>query len=640
MNAAGTAFSYVTFLGGDGDDLGSGIAVDANSAAYVTGQTASDTFPTLFGAHRRTRAGSNDAFIVKLNTTGSSLLAATLFGGGGSDLPTDIVLVNSSLLAICGETTSNNLPAFNSSYRGARDGFLATLTTDGTAVGRVRYVGSDALDSISAMAVGGGYIWVTGITDGPLFSTLRPGGRDAFVARYTEDLATFGQAAYIGGSGDDQGHDIAVDSAENVVVVGTTRSSDFPVTAGVYQQVYFGPSAFVTKLNGLSLGTFRFSTYLFGPWTDTSVHVALDDLSNVYVGGSTFSTTFPVTADAYRNTYDCCGVDSFITVFTNNGAGLSYSSYFGGGDHDQIRALAKGPGGLYLTGFTESDDFPVTAGAPQATRGGVEDGFVAKLALPNKGTVRGIVWFDGDRDGNKDSVEILIEGITVFHDANGDGALTTGERRVTSRSDIGYIMSGLNWGTARICVVIPSGGSATTSRCRTVTVQAGATVTGINFGVYATVIGTFDLSPSAATAAHGERISYGVTWTVPEGRVWRDLKTVQVRFVDSASEETALWLRFEEASGTFSVFNTATGEFGPAFTPGRPNRLETRWATLYLDESAVIGSGPAGRVVTMRFDMSVKPPGAGRTYTIYLLSTDDFGNVQGWEPAGTLTVIQ
>ncbi|MFY9577907.1 MAG: right-handed parallel beta-helix repeat-containing protein [Gaiellaceae bacterium] len=150
-------------------------------------------------------------------------------------------------------------------------------------------------------------------------------------------------------------------------------------------------------------------------------------------------------------------------------------------------------------------------------------------------------------------------------------------------------------------------------------------------------LGTWALSPAEATTRVGERSTYNLTWTVPAPRGWRSLDTLQLRFFDD--EQTALWLRFQEvpgSPGTFSVVDPESGRPGPSFAPGRPNKLESNAATVYLSDTSV--DGPPGNRVTLQVTLGFKPKAAGHSYDVQVLATDDTGETQGFHRAGTIAV--
>ncbi len=155
-----------------------------------------------------------------------------------------------------------------------------------------------------------------------------------------------------------------------------------------------------------------------------------------------------------------------------------------------------------------------------------------------------------------------------------------------------------------------------------------------------TRVGTFELTPSEAivTVRKQARLGYVFTWTVPEGQVWRDLQTVDLRIGDEL--DPLLWVRFTEADGSLGLVDAATGEVAHSGSPGENNRLQTSEATVYLAKSLVQGSGPTGRSVTLILSLSFKPSAAGRAYPVEARAVDNTGNEHGFEPAGTLTVVK
>ena len=148
--------------------------------------------------------------------------------------------------------------------------------------------------------------------------------------------------------------------------------------------------------------------------------------------------------------------------------------------------------------------------------------------------------------------------------------------------------------------------------------------------------GTFDLTPTDATVAVGERLTYAFTWTVPDPLNWHDLQLLQLRISDD--DGSILWVKFDEASNTFSLFNEATGQFGSGGAPGSHHSLQTPQATLYLAETSVVASGQTGPSVTLNLSVSFKPQAAGHTFRVEVAASDDNGNADDFTQAGTLTV--
>jgi beta-propeller repeat-containing protein/HYR domain-containing protein len=180
-------------------------------------------------------------------------------------------------------------------------------------------------------------------------------------------------STYLGGSGFDEGFGIAVDAGGNAYVTGFTGSTNFPTTEGAFDTGFNGSfdDVFVTKLNPAGTALV-YSTFLGGNGFDEGYGIAVDTGGNAYVTGLTGSTNFPTTAGAFQTTLGG-GVDAFVTKLAPTGAALVYSTYLGGSGFDEARGIAAdASGNAYVTGQSNSNDFPTTAGAFQTTLGGVD----------------------------------------------------------------------------------------------------------------------------------------------------------------------------------------------------------------------------------------------------------------------------
>ena len=238
-----------------------------------------------------------------------------------------------------------------------------------------------------------GCAYVAGYTESNNFPTKNgyqltyAGGTwDAFVTKYSTDGLTVAYSSYLGGTLDDQGHGLAVDSSGCAYVTGYTRSTDFPTTDGAYDTTHNGgPDVFLTKLSADG-GTLSYSTYLGG--SDETTHgdnpldVAVDTSGYAYVTGRTFSGDFPVTTGAYQTTKNngTATPDVFISKFNETGSSLLYSTYVGGSDTDYGYGIAvDGSGYVFVGGWTDSTNFPTTVNAFQTANEGNADALVFKL---------------------------------------------------------------------------------------------------------------------------------------------------------------------------------------------------------------------------------------------------------------------
>jgi len=250
-----------------------------------------------------------EAFVTKLNATGSGLVYSTFVGGDGDDLGYGIALDSSGAAYLAGDTTSTNFPAISAmqgTFAGCRDGFLAKLNPSGSAFVFSTYLGGSGCDSAYAVAVdSAGESFLTGITGSTNFPTLTPfqstlgSLSDAFATKFNSN-GTLAYSTYLGGSGDDVGHGIAVDTSGSAYITGETTSANFPTAHAIQSSKGgFSSDAFVTKLNSLGSGLV-YSTYLGGDDVDVGRSIAVDSSGNAYVTGTTGSFDFPLIAGALK----------------------------------------------------------------------------------------------------------------------------------------------------------------------------------------------------------------------------------------------------------------------------------------------------------------------------------------------------
>jgi hypothetical protein len=396
LNPSGTALVYSTYLGGSAFDSAVGIAVDSSGNAYVTGGTESTDFPTM-NPLQPASGGGFDAFVAKLNPSGSALLYSTYLGGSEYDAGNGIAVDSSGNAYVAGSTSSTNFPTDNPlqpAYGGGYDGFVTELNSSGSALVYSTYLGGSDWEQANHIAVdSSGSAYVTGITqstDFPTtpgaFQTVCNGGsgcstyQDAFVAKLNPSGTALVYSTYLGGSNYDGGYGIAVDSSGNAYITGDTWSTDFPTKNPL--QPFCGhcpdnPTVFVTKLNP-SGSALVYSTFLGGGAGDVGDGIAVDSSGNAYVAGYTSSNNFPTMNPLQPRPG---GVpDAFVSKFNPSGTALVYSTYLGGSGSDYGYAIAlDGSGNAYVAGGTSSTDFPTVNPLQPANAGG-SDAFVSKIA--------------------------------------------------------------------------------------------------------------------------------------------------------------------------------------------------------------------------------------------------------------------
>jgi hypothetical protein len=392
LNQTGSTLLYSTYLGGNGFDLGTGIALGGAGTAHVTGVTFSADFPTTPGAFDTSYNGGGDAFVTRLDPTGAALLYSTYLGGSSLDQGFGIALDAAGNAHVAGQTRSAAFPttpgAFDTSSNGALDAFVTKLDPTGAALLYSTYLGGSGVDVGRGIALdGAGSAHVTGQTDSAdfpttpgAFDTSFNGANDAFVTKLDQTGSTLLYSTYLGGSDFDEGFGIALDGPGDAHVTGFTGSTDFPTTPGAFDTTLSGVrNAFVTKLNQTG-STLLYSTYLGGNGVDAGFGIALDGAGSAHVTGQATSTNFPTTPGAFDTTLDGGG-DAFVTRLNQTGSALLYSTYLGGSDFDVGHEIAlDAAGSAYVTGFTNSTDFPTTPGAFDTSYNGDGDAFVTKLA--------------------------------------------------------------------------------------------------------------------------------------------------------------------------------------------------------------------------------------------------------------------
>jgi Beta-propeller repeat len=394
----GSTILYNADLGGSGDDIGNGIAVDPSGSAYVGGRTTSIDFP-ISNAFQNGNAGTNNAFVLRLDPSGSSLIFSTYIGGGSDDRGFGIALDNQGSVYLTGAASSVDFPtspgAFQTRIRGGLDCFVVKFDSQGNAIFST-LIGGGSDDQAFAIAVDSfGNSYITGQTASDSYPQVnasfqhsRHGDLDAFVTEITADGSGLVYSTFAGGGGADIGQGIAVDPSGYAYVVGNTSSGDFPTTIGAFQNGYAGGKSDIFVLaytpNGRNL---LFSTMLGSHGTDEGNGIALDSLDNVYITGETDSDQYPVTGDAVQlNRFG--GFDAVVSILDPTGSQLLYSTFLGGSSDDFGYGIAlDASADIYLTGATSSFDFPIVQGALQSQPGGGNsDAFVAKIGFGGAGS--------------------------------------------------------------------------------------------------------------------------------------------------------------------------------------------------------------------------------------------------------------
>lgn len=325
---------FATYIGGSGDDRPRGIAVDSAGCAYIAGGTNGSSYPTTW----RSFAGQWDGFVTKLNAAGTGIVYSTFIGGGGND-STGAIAVDASGCAYVAGAGEGGMPTTSGAY-------------DTTITGDSAYDGYVAKLNVS----GNGLLY----------------------------------GSYFGGFGYEDCRCIAVDAAGAMYVTGTTWSDvGFPITSGAYDTVGNGTSSngdiadvFVAKIrpDGNGASDLVYSTFVHADswaWCDGGIQV--DSSGCAYVAARS-NAGFRTTPGAFQSAYNG-GNEGFVIKLNPTGTDAIYATYLGGSGSDIPMGVALDPSGaLYVSGHTDSADFPTSVGAYDTTPNGVEDAFVAKLS--------------------------------------------------------------------------------------------------------------------------------------------------------------------------------------------------------------------------------------------------------------------
>jgi hypothetical protein len=329
INSTGSGLLYSTFLGSG--TASKGIAVDNNGNAYVAGYTTSSTFPTTPGAFDTTyNGGYYDVFVSKLSASGSALIYSTYLGGIVDDVASYLAIDSSGNAYIVGYTNSTTgFPTTAGAYDTTlnnkwnyNDAFVSKLNASGSALIYSTFLGgSDDDQGFRIVVNSAGNAYITGYTHSSTFPTT-PGAfdttfnstnaKEAFLTKLKADGSGLIFSSLLGGSSDDKGSGVTLDSFGNIYVTGQTMSSDFPITPNAMDSSFGGADIFITKFDPTG-STLLYSTYFS---SGASLGIFLDTAGYLYIAGVPSSTDFLTTPGAFDTTYNGGNFDAFAAKFS------------------------------------------------------------------------------------------------------------------------------------------------------------------------------------------------------------------------------------------------------------------------------------------------------------------------------------
>ena len=383
FDPTGSTLIYSTYV----SDTITALALDSNANAYVTGNISGNYLATTPSAYQPSYGGGMyDAFVVKLNPTGSALVYSTYLGGSDNDFGQGIALDSSGAAYVTGSTAGlfpTTTGAYDSTCGGSGNAFVTKLDPSGSSLLYSTCVPNGVGHGIAIDASGDAYVTGTAEASFPTtvgaFQTTFGGTEDGFVTKLDASGSSLDYSTYLGGSGLDYAYGIALDSTGDAFVTGETQSPpDFPTTLGAYQTTPAGPNAFITKLNA-SGSALVYSTAFGGNNYSSGSAIAVDPSGNAYIAGGTFGA-LPTTSDAYQPNFGGGQGDAFFATFDATGSALTYSTYLGGAGPDAAAGIALDSlQNAYVVGNAQNF-FPTTINAFQRTCGGWDDAFVVQFS--------------------------------------------------------------------------------------------------------------------------------------------------------------------------------------------------------------------------------------------------------------------
>ncbi len=412
FNSSGV-IQWATYYGGTGYERGDGITTDANGNVIITGTANSDFKIATDGAHQTEQGGGGDAFVAKFNTKGVRQWA-TYYGGSSIDQGFEITADAIGNIIILGRTISTDaistVGAHQTTFGGYVDAFIAKFNSDGVRQWATYFGGSKEDVGLGIKTDSNGDIIITGHTTSTNgiatvgTHQVTHGGilYNAFIAKFNNN-GVRQWATYYGGSITDAAKGIIIDVSGNIIIAGTTQSTNGIATVGSHQVVIGGNSdAFIAKFNGN--GIRQWATYYGGSGYDHADGIAADASGNIIITGITQSTKAIATTGTHQAVFGDIW-DAFIAKFNSSGV-RQWATYYGGRGEERGNGIATDANGnIIITGYTNSNNAIATTGAHQSIHGGGEDedAFIAKFSAAGALSVK-LIELNNEKLGSKISL--------------------------------------------------------------------------------------------------------------------------------------------------------------------------------------------------------------------------------------------
>jgi hypothetical protein len=354
LSPQGSQLRWSTYIGGSNDDIATTGSVRQDGIVVLAGRTQSSNYPTTSGAYQRTYAANWDVFLTALSNTGAALSFSTYLGGADNETAWAVATDPEGYTYLCGETSSSNFPNYpvpsqmnpgNRPYDrdyngGTRDAFVAKFRPTSATLQYCTFLGGNAEDYATGIVPrDNGEVWVVGVTRSANFPVTGPplqpqlaGGADAFVCRFSSSgLGTTAlmYSTFLGGSADEEPR-VVLEFNNAPVVIGWTRSGNFPITQDAHSRtIAGGQDLFVTYFADLTAQQLGYSSYLGTLRDERPLFAALDARGDLYISGETNSAALcQAGGEGFQTSYGGGNTDAFLLKYVR--ATLSLSSPRGG----------------------------------------------------------------------------------------------------------------------------------------------------------------------------------------------------------------------------------------------------------------------------------------------------------------------
>lgn len=678
-----------TYLGGNGDDIPTALRL-FGSDLFLAGESSSGDLPGTAGRYQSVNRGGKDGFLTRLRITSPwTVLGTTYLGGAGSDRVNALAIDLAGSVYVAGLSGSSDFPVSGSFGLtipgGGSDAFVAKFSNDLSALSWSGVYGGGGGDQAYGLALGAANtVWFAGTTSSPTLPTVNAvqtalsGSYDCFLARVPDTGASLLTSTYLGGSNSDFCYALTVDGAGNPIVAGSSASTNFPVTPGVYQPARGGSYDAVLAKWDATANSVAWATYLGGTLSDSATVAYIDTDGAVCAAGHTQSSNFP-TMDPVQSTLGGV-VDGFLSCVNSTATAMPFSTYLGGADEDRILGVVRRTDTWTMAvGLTHSGNFPTTANARQPLRPGNGDGFVTAIARSGANVAPANLSVTPS-SGNTETAELtyLVEDMNGSQDIRHFYGLihnvvsTVGGCyfRYEPDTNLVYLLNdaGNNWvGSARMgeaktlsnnqCILDAARSSAWAHATRmSIRVHVsfrpgfgGAKSLLMYVQDRAGTIAGWQLRGGWTVPNLAGNVQPAVTYFQPNSGTFpstlfvvravdanqaTDIKELHLLANESLSYPNSCYVVYNQQTNQLKLLNDTTTVFLGPVTPGVSGTLENSSCLLSAGYSAATKSGDS---LTLSVYLSFKDTAAGGN-NLWTLVSDQSNAFLGWQSQGSFTV--